>query len=64
MRTRSLQLYIELFGLLDPKENLDYAKAIAGNIKKMNSEAQLQYAEIISIDDEEGIEYRIPVADL
>lgn len=58
------QTGIELFGLLDPKENLDYAKAIAGNIKKMNSEAQLQYAEIISIDDEEGIEYRIPVADL
>ena len=58
------QTGIELFGLLEPEENLDYVKAIAGNIKKRNTEAQLQYAEIISIDEEEGIEYRTPVTDL
>lgn len=53
----------ELFGLLEPKVNMDYIREFSQYVKKKNSGATLQYAEFIKIEAER-VHYKQPLVDL
>ena len=53
----------ELFGLIEPKVNLDYIRELNQYVKRKNSNATLQYAEYIKIEDGR-VHYKQPVIDL